>query len=118
MISIYNIEFILGGIDILYQICLLNLVFGGVILIGFSIYSIINYSAQNVIKNIGRIGTGTLAVIGGVDSILNLGERILGSGGDSGDNNDKDKDKDKSKDTKEEDKKENSESNKTDNNKK
>ena len=47
---------------------------------------------DELIKNIGRIGTGVLAAIGGVDSILSLSDRVSGSDGDSN-NTDSDKNK-------------------------
>jgi hypothetical protein len=80
--------------------------------IAVSILSYILYSrgADKIIRQIGRIGTGALAGIGGVDSILNVYDRYQASGssgGDSGGNSeDKDKDNDKDKD-KDKDKKNN-----------
>lgn len=43
--------------------------------------------ADKIIKNIGRLGTGTLAGVGAVDSVLNLYDRFIGDKNDSGSGN-------------------------------
>nr|YP_009710658.1 hypothetical protein [Amanita inopinata]QFZ98607.1 hypothetical protein [Amanita inopinata] len=63
------------------------------------ILSIINFNGKaNLInKDIGRLGTGRIAVIGNVESILNLYDRITDSGSEStgshSESNDEEKDK-------------------------
>jgi hypothetical protein len=91
--KLLNIELLF--IKIISTISSLNFIF---ILIIFSVL-LCNFFASKkggdeVIKNICRIGTGVLSAIGGVDSILNLSDRVKGSGGESN-NTDSDKNKDK-----------------------
>jgi hypothetical protein len=54
-----------------------------------------NRLGDKIIKNAGKIGTGVVAAVTGIDSALNIGDRFKGSGktGNTGDSN-KDSNKD------------------------
>jgi hypothetical protein len=114
MTNLINLNFFYIIIDKLLNIDLLFIKIISIIsslnfIFIFTIFSVLlcNFFAskkggEEVIKNIGRIGTGVLAAIGGVDSILNLSDRVLGSDGGSN-NTDSDKNKDNKKENNNED---------------
>lgn len=79
----------LEDLKILY-IQILNIFSNRHIIILFSIVLITIFlanKADKMIKNIGRLGTGSLPGVGAVDSVLNLYDRFIGDKNDSGSGN-------------------------------